>query len=68
MKSLSEECDKVILFPPGSYYTPETGLVRWYQPPWWDPSVVPTAAPDLVRLRYVTTFARSPAQWLQGVL
>jgi asparagine synthase (glutamine-hydrolysing) len=57
MKALVEDCEEIAIFPPGSYYTPETGFVRYYEPSWWDPSVVPTTAPDLIKIRDAFTKA-----------
>ncbi|MCB9232712.1 MAG: asparagine synthase B [Bacteroidia bacterium] len=39
MKALTEQCEKVEAFPPGHYYTPETGFVRYYQPAWFEAKV-----------------------------
>lgn len=36
MKALIDDCKEIDLFPPGHFYTPETGLVRWFNPVWWD--------------------------------
>lgn len=36
MKSLADQCIEFEAFPPGHYYTPEDGLVRYYQPEWFD--------------------------------
>src|SRR5208283_1710888 len=36
MKSIADQCTEFKAFPPGHYYTPETGLVRYYQPEWQD--------------------------------
>lgn len=38
MKAILEPCEEVIAFPPGHYYTPKTGFVRYYQPEWFDAS------------------------------
>ena len=34
MKVLAEECITFDAFPPGYYYTPSTGFVRYYKPDW----------------------------------
>ncbi|TPX31995.1 asparagine synthase (glutamine-hydrolysing) [Synchytrium microbalum] len=37
MKSLSEDCDRIIAFPPGHYYTSsDAALHQWYHPKWYD--------------------------------
>ncbi|WP_333693722.1 asparagine synthase B [Flavobacterium sp.] len=36
MKSLADQCKTFSTFPPGHYYTPETGFVKYYQPKWED--------------------------------
>ena len=35
LKSLNEDCDKILAFPPGHFYDSETGeTTRWYHPSW----------------------------------
>ncbi len=36
MKVIEDVCDDVKAFPPGHYYTAETGFVQYYQPSWHD--------------------------------
>ncbi|WP_306352825.1 asparagine synthase B [Flavobacterium sp. '19STA2R22 D10 B1'] len=36
MKAISEECKTFSTFPPGHYYTPKTGFVKYYNPQWVD--------------------------------
>ncbi|WP_372917459.1 asparagine synthase B [Salegentibacter sp.] len=36
MKALADECTSFSAFPPGHYYTPETGFVEYYKPDWYD--------------------------------
>ncbi|HEY9183794.1 MAG TPA: asparagine synthase B [Salegentibacter sp.] len=36
MKALSDQCTSLAAFPPGHYYTPETGFVEYYKPDWYD--------------------------------
>ncbi|MDT0648698.1 asparagine synthase B [Autumnicola edwardsiae] len=36
MKALADECSNFAAFPPGHYYTPETGFVEYYTPDWYD--------------------------------
>eukprot|EP01127_Copromyxa_protea_P017377 TRINITY_DN5289_c0_g1_i1.p1 TRINITY_DN5289_c0_g1~~TRINITY_DN5289_c0_g1_i1.p1 ORF type:complete len:542 (-),score=117.41 TRINITY_DN5289_c0_g1_i1:30-1655(-) len=57
MKALVEDCKELSVFPPGTYYTPETGFVRYYDPIWWNPEVVPTKKPDLAEIRNAFTQA-----------
>jgi asparagine synthase (glutamine-hydrolysing) len=35
MKSLADQCVEFAAFPPGHYYTPKTGFVRYYEPEWF---------------------------------
>lgn len=37
LKSIHEECDNVISFPPGHFYDSNTrSIERYFQPTWWD--------------------------------
>ncbi len=36
MKALADQCISLAAFPPGHYYTPETGFVEYYKPDWYD--------------------------------
>jgi asparagine synthase (glutamine-hydrolysing) len=36
MKSIADQCTEFEAFPPGHYYSPETGLVKYYKPIWAD--------------------------------
>ncbi len=36
MKSIADSCEEFEAFPPGYYYTGETGLVKYYNPPYLD--------------------------------
>lgn len=36
MKALADQCASLAAFPPGHYYTPETGFVEYYKPDWYD--------------------------------
>ncbi|MDT0646163.1 asparagine synthase B [Zunongwangia sp. F260] len=36
MKALADDCSNFAAFPPGHYYTPETGFVEYYTPDWYD--------------------------------
>lgn len=42
LKALSDHCHEVIEFPPGHFWTPETGMVRYYLPEWDSDKYVPT--------------------------
>jgi asparagine synthase (glutamine-hydrolysing) len=35
MKALVDDCVTINIFPPGYYYTPETGFKRYYEPKWF---------------------------------
>ncbi len=50
MKSLADQCEEFKAFPPGHYYTPETGFVKYYQPQWLDHTFT-TGEADLTKLR-----------------
>ncbi|MEW5675992.1 asparagine synthase B [Flavobacterium enshiense] len=39
MKSIADQCESFEAFPPGHYYTPKTGFVKYYQPKWEDESL-----------------------------
>ncbi|CAD5215876.1 unnamed protein product [Bursaphelenchus okinawaensis] len=39
LKVLNGFCQKISAFPPGHYYTPETGMKRYYEPLWQNPSL-----------------------------
>uniref|UniRef100_A0A1I7SSW8 Asparagine synthetase [glutamine-hydrolyzing] n=1 Tax=Bursaphelenchus xylophilus TaxID=6326 RepID=A0A1I7SSW8_BURXY len=39
MKVINGLCKTVSTFPPGHYYTPETGLIRYYEPMWMEPDL-----------------------------
>lgn len=39
MKVLADQCAEFKAFPPGHYYTPETGFVKYYRPDWHDHKV-----------------------------
>lgn len=36
MKAIADQCQTFSTFPPGHYYTPETGFVKYYRPQWED--------------------------------
>lgn len=52
LKVLVDFCGKIDLFPPGHYYSSITDtLVQYYTPVWLDERYLPTAAPNLQKLR-----------------
>lgn len=48
MKAIQMFCsaDQLGTFPPGHFYTPETGFVRYYEPLWRRPSIIPSVQLD----------------------
>ena len=36
MKALADQCVEFAAFPPGHFYTPQTGFVRYFEPDWFD--------------------------------
>jgi len=36
MKAIADQCSEMEAFPPGHYYTPETGFVKFFNPSWED--------------------------------
>lgn len=38
MKAITDQCRNFSTFPPGHYYTPKTGFVKYYRPQWEDAS------------------------------
>lgn len=50
MKAILEPCVEVKAFPPGYYFTPKTGFVRYYQPAWFYESTADDAL-DYASLR-----------------
>lgn len=36
MKAITDQCKSFSTFPPGHYYTPKTGFVKYYRPEWED--------------------------------
>uniref|UniRef100_A0A183BZS6 Glutamine amidotransferase type-2 domain-containing protein n=1 Tax=Globodera pallida TaxID=36090 RepID=A0A183BZS6_GLOPA len=51
MKVIEDSCDDMAAFPPGHFYTPRLGLVRYYEPDWfrWEMATGPA---DLLALRH----------------
>ena len=50
MKALADKCTSFAAFPPGHYYTPETGFVEYYKPDWYDYTKADKAL-DLTKIR-----------------
>lgn len=52
LKCLHPICDTIIAFPPGHIYDSKTNsTIRYYEPSWWDPHNVPSAAIDYKLIR-----------------
>jgi len=51
MKCLIDHCETFEIFPPGHYYTPDTGFVRYFNPDWRNKELIPTKDCDLDELR-----------------
>lgn len=58
LKSLVDECDKIVSFPPGHIFDSHDGsLTRYYTPSWWNSgpdnrdAPIPSRAPDLKLIR-----------------
>lgn len=51
MKSIADQCSHFEAFPPGHYYAPETGFVKYYQPAWQDYPRVAVRPIDYTQLR-----------------
>lgn len=48
VKAIHQQCNVMLEeFPPGHYYTKEGGLVRWYNPIWWDEKYLASQPLDL---------------------
>ncbi len=39
MKAIADQCSEMEAFPPGHYYTPQTGFVKYFNPDWENPFV-----------------------------
>lgn len=50
MKVIADQCVTFDAFPPGHFYTPETGFVRYFKPDWFDDNTA-VEEPDLKQLR-----------------
>ena len=52
LKSLNEDCDKILAFPPGHVYDSDTKeTTRWFNPTWWDENKIPSNPIDYTKLR-----------------
>ncbi|KAG9302496.1 hypothetical protein G9A89_007200 [Geosiphon pyriformis] len=52
LKSLNEDCDKIIAFPPGHIYDSATNrTTSYYHPKWWNQDYVPTNPVDYKLIR-----------------
>lgn len=56
MKAIADQCQTLSTFPPGHYYTPKTGFVKYYKPQWEDTSKA-IAETDLGAIRASLTQA-----------
>jgi asparagine synthase (glutamine-hydrolysing) len=56
MKTLADQCSWFEAFPPGHYYSGETGLVKYYNPKYQD-SIQCVDEPDLSKIKYFLTEA-----------
>eukprot|EP01135_Chromosphaera_perkinsii_P007130 Nk52_evm4s710 gene=Nk52_evmTU4s710 len=50
MKSLTDHCEKIEIFPPGSFFSSKVGMQRYYSPDWVR-GVYPDAKVDYTKLR-----------------
>ncbi|WP_340075028.1 asparagine synthase B [Leptobacterium sp. I13] len=50
MKTIADQCIEFAAFPPGHFYTPKTGFVRYYEPEWFDDEAA-TGELDIAKLR-----------------
>lgn len=52
LKCLHPVCDKIITFPPGHVYDSKTeSMTRYFEPPWWDPTSIPSEPIDYKGIR-----------------
>jgi asparagine synthase (glutamine-hydrolysing) len=58
LKTLVEDCDKIISFPPGHVYdSADNSTTRYFQPTWWNGDVegenaqIPTTSANLTKIR-----------------
>jgi asparagine synthase (glutamine-hydrolysing) len=57
MKALVDDCVTINIFPPGYYYTPETGFRRYYEPKWFYEEFIPNEKADLSLIK--STFEKA---------
>lgn len=52
LKCLHPVCDNIIAFPPGHVYDSKTDTMkRYFEPKWWDPTIVPSTPVDYKLIR-----------------
>lgn len=52
LKSLTDDCDDIQIFPPGSFYDSKTDkFERYYEPKWWNKDYIPTEPVDYMKIR-----------------
>ena len=52
LKCLHPVCDKISWFPPGHIYDSKSGtMTRYFEPRWWDPTIVPSNPIDYKQIR-----------------
>jgi asparagine synthase (glutamine-hydrolysing) len=71
MKALVDDCVEIHIFPPGYYYTPETGFRRYYEPKWFYEEFIPKEPADLALIKSTFTNAvrrRMMAEVPYGIL
>ena len=51
LKAIQDQVIELHWFPPGHYYTPETGFVCYFKPKWAEPDFLPDTPVDYTRLR-----------------
>lgn len=72
LKSLVDECDDIIAFPPGHIYDSKTDkMTRYFEPSWWDENKIPTTPLDLTLVKETLELAvrkRLMAEVPYGVL
>ncbi len=56
MKVIADQCQTFSTFPPGHYYTPKTGFVKYYRPKWEDATKAVTEV-DYTTIRQTLTAA-----------
>lgn len=57
MKCLNDICDCIMSFPPGHIYDSAAGFIQWYNPIWYNESLVPKNPVDYSLIRNLLTEA-----------